>query len=188
MLADHVHETYRRDAALYGRYLDACGAGETEYCVVPFGAACVGSPVFVARYDQTAFAGRGPATTLHLPFADGSRRLTLGLRDALRLLAFLFDDRGRIQALQAQSIEGSDKDVLRQFDVPRAQLRDHVAAWEEGEFLAPHEGEYAYYVVDTRGTIQLLARSPSLAALAWKYRADDEFDRARVSSRIAQLA
>ena len=187
-LAAHVHETYRRDAALYGRYIAACGAVDTEYCVVPVGEPCTGAPLLVAHYGQEAFAGRGPATEILLPFADGPRRLTLGLRDAFRLLAFLFDDRSRIAMLQAQSAAGADEAALRRYDIPLKKLRESVAAWEAGSFLAPCEDDYAYFIVDTYGTVQLLARSPSLHAVAWKYWADAEFERMGVSSRIARLA
>lgn len=160
--ADFLHDVEKDDLVAFSRYLTAAGVSETDYAIVPAGAETADAPVVIG-YE--AKAGDYARASIRFAMADGPAAVTLPLPEAGMFLCMLLAHgwAERAVAIPARATPLAAFDALT---LNEARFwRDTVRATDEGEHVAPDEGGFAYYFVDTRGAVTVKARADLAAPL-----------------------
>lgn len=78
--------------------------------------------------------------------------------------------------------------LLRYLDLcgidPGEACRAAVKPWPPGNFIAPDDAGFTYFMVEDRGEPVRLAHARTLAPIAWAFAADADMQRADLSGRI----
>lgn len=182
IIADFVSPLVRSSLLRASVFIEQ--AGTLSWCIVPDDRDCAKAR-FVARYEERPFENRKYSTRMQMPVADGHAVLRTGLRDAEYLLAFLADRPAWMDHLVGADPHADDEAIVRSLGIePDATCRASVAAWAQGEFLAPDAGGYAYFLVDTYGEVSVISRSDTVLPVAFHLAAD----RAAGTDIVSRLA
>lgn len=157
------------------------------YCIVPKGRQWMEGSLFMGTYKEEPFEQRDYATALTLPGPGDAIVLSLGLSDAMFLLSLLALEPGWLRHLRNADPYADDEAAIHAFGVDLAQVcRPAVGAWEEGYFLAPDAGGYAFFYVDIRGNILMQSRSHRLLAVGFHLVAKEAAEAAKLASKLGQ--
>ena len=187
VLADFVRPLRRSICLREKAFIERSGG--LSFCVIPKGQDCGFDYLLKAYYSQESFEERDYFTTLQLPMQSDTCTLQSGLTDITLILSFLADQPAWLEKLQRSNVKASDETIVRSFGIdPAASCRPSVKAWSSREFLAPDEGGYAYFLVDTYGEVSVISRSSQLLPVAFHYAANREAEAVHLSSRIGKTA
>jgi hypothetical protein len=153
------------------RFLDAAGVARTEYLIARYGEPIPETgPQIIVLYSDDRFDNNDFLARVSMPLGEHGLSLVMGVRDALILASFLLEDRQRLAlALQAAQTGPGLAAAVAAFSLAPAAVRPSVAAWAEGQFIAPdNNGLFTVFNVDSHGELSLWAQSSQAgdAALA----------------------
>ena len=126
--------------------------------------------------------------SMMLPMADRPVEVRCGLREAISLLTFVFDEPVYLAGLMAIDPTLTAEAALNHLgiDVP-GLIRPKVADYDAGYHLAPYSGGWRLYFVEDRGEISPTADSIVPAALAYMVYASWRGQETDLSSRLAKF-
>jgi hypothetical protein len=110
--------------------------------------------------------------------------LVTGLPRAVRYIVHLVSEAGARDRLRALA---ADEQVLAQLGIdPGEACRVAVKPWAPGNFIAPDDGGFTWFMVENRGELIRLAHARTLAPVAWAFAADADIQRTDLSGRIGK--
>jgi hypothetical protein len=128
------------------------------------------------------------AADLRISEGEVGLRLRTSLANALTLVNLLYAAPDWRARLRASVPFASDTSTLTSMGLdPAKMIRPHVGAWAEGEWLAPHDGGYAYFYVDTRGEVRLEGQAEHLGEVAFQLAAQRAYRALRLDEQVAAL-
>jgi len=188
IIADFVRDLERKRFLRHEAFIAQSG-GAHRYCVAPRDLGCHGPYPLTVLYEDQPFEHGFYAAALTLPRQDTEDTLQTTLDKAIRLISFLSDEPEWIDRVQSLPLGMDDDVVLKLFDISvEGGCRPAVKAWTAGQFLAPHNGGYAYFTVDLRGAIGIMSWSAALLPVALHFVSDREGQRTKLSSRVGKMA
>lgn len=188
ILADFIRD-FERDAFRREDAFVTSRMGEGALCVAPADQGCSGDYAATILYQDGLFYEKSlfPALLRHR-ISGQPAELRTSLSNAMFHVVTLADDPSLLSRLDPVGLDADDEAVLAALGIaPDPACRSHVAAWEEGPHLAPHDGGYAYFFVDTHGPTQIVSWSERLAPVALHFAADLAAEASNLSGRIAKL-
>ena len=169
------------------RYLDLHGVDPASWWIGP---ADSQPPVgdlpracFSAKQDEQGDS----IASLDLPFVPPQPPLFTGLPRAVRYIVHLVGEGGARERLRALAADATDEQVLAQLGIdPGEACHAAVKPWAPGNFIAPDDGGFTYFMVEDRGELVRLAQARTLAPVAWAFAADVDMQRTDLSGRIGR--
>ena len=67
-------------------------------------------------------------------------------------------------------------------------MTSKVAPFQTGDFIAPYDGGYAFYSVDTHGELSVEARAEDIAVVIMQYAAIKAYGEERISNLVGKFA
>jgi hypothetical protein len=169
------------------RYLDLRGVDPASWWIGPVDAQPPAGGMPHARFSQERDEQGDTITSLDLPFLPPQPALVTGLPRAVRYIVHLTSEAGAFLRLHELAADAADEQVLAQLGIdPDEACRAAVKPWAPGNFIAPDDGGFTYFMVEDRGELIRLAHAPTLAPVAWAFAADTDMQRTDLSGRIGK--
>lgn len=185
-LADYISPLERTRFGRFAAVLTADGAADAV-CAAPADVGCANGYPFTALYRDGVIGQRPYPTEMTIALAGVAGVLRTNLSDALNLVVALYADRELLARMQALPPGADDETILAAFGIDiAATCRASVGAWDPAEYLAPHEGGYAYYLVDINGEVVILSWSPQLAPVVLHLAANRSAEANDLGSRVGK--
>ncbi len=169
------------------RYLELRGVDPASWWIGP-----VSLPPLAGELPRVRFSaerdGQGESiAALDLPFVPPQPALVTGLPRAVCYLVHLVSEAGVRDRLRALAADAADERVLAQLGIdPDETCRASVKPWAPGNFIAPADGGFTWFMVEDRGELVRLAHARTLAPVAWAFAADADMQHTDLSGRIGR--
>lgn len=184
--APFLHPLERGTMDAVARYLARADARDDAYAVIPGEQAALATAQVVIRYRPPEDRGYARAV-IAFTLAGGPIEVALTLHEGLMFLCMLLAH-GWLDRGKALPIGRSRDDMLAELGIDRWRTwRMDVRPTQEGRHLGPDAGGYAYYSVDVHGEVEILARSPSLPAIALRLGAAIDAEKIDLAGKIGAL-
>lgn len=169
------------------RYLELRGVDPASWWIGPVDRRPPAGDIPCARFSAERDGQGDSIASLDLPFVPPQPALVTGLPRAVRYIVHLVSEAGVRDRLRALAADAADEQVLAQLGIdPGEACRAAVKPWAPGNFIAPDDGGFTYFMVEDRGELIRLAHARTLAPVAWAFVADADMQRTDLSGRIGK--
>jgi hypothetical protein len=157
-------------------YLELHGVDPASWWIGPADRPPPAGDIPCARFSAEQEGQGDSIASLDLPFVPPQSALVTGLPRAVRYIVHLVSEAG-----------AADEQVLARLGIdPGEACRAAVKPWAPGNFIAPDDGGFTWFMVEDRGELIRLAHARTLAPVAWAFAADADMQRTDLSGRIGK--
>lgn len=184
--ADWLLPFYKRLLDRSATFLRSRGAERQDLLVAPVDPSTQAGAEVSVMYGQTDFDDGDYKARLTLGI--GGPKVTCGLRTALEIVEYVFDEPVHIQEVRNADFGRSARDAASAYGVEREDLlTPDVGDYAPGYHIASQGRAWTLFFVQDRGHASIIARSASAAVLPYMIHAYQERARSELPDRAAKL-
>ena len=169
-------------------FLDHLAVPSSSYLVTADRHAVAGDVISIV-YADVLYGGRAPACNVTLTSRFNWIRFRTHLYDAIRSLVLLHRDPGLFSQLQDLDVTIVQDDLCRVLKLDCASiLKAKISTATIGNYIAPSDGGFTSFSVDTHGELTKEADSDSLNSLYVQFSLMKDYTDRNMGAEFAQFA